>query len=77
MLSLASGAVAQLAVQRLFSTQLVLDFATVAGCLVAGFEMLVGLVKLVRSLGLPVIKTGGVLLRLLVGVHAGDVCTGC
>jgi len=55
MLSLASGAVAQFAVQRLFSAQLILDFAAVASCFIAGFKVLIGVVKLVGSLGLPVV----------------------
>jgi hypothetical protein len=76
MLSLASGAMAQFAVQRLLSANLVLDFATVARCLVAGFEVLVGVVEAVRGLSLPVVEAGRVLLCLLVGAHLGGVCAG-
>jgi hypothetical protein len=77
MLSLASGAVAQFAVERLLSADLVLDFATVAGCLVAGFKVLVGVVKTVGCFSFPVIDTGGVLLGFLLGAHLGGVCAGC
>jgi hypothetical protein len=75
MLGLASGAVAQLAVQWLLSAELVLDLAAVAGGLVAGLKVLVGVVELVRSLGLPVVETGLLLLLLLFGSHGG-VCAG-
>jgi len=62
MLSLASGAVAQLGVKRLLSAQLVLDLAAVAAGLVSSLEVLVGLVDLVGSTLLPVLDG---LLRLL------------
>ena len=75
MLGLASGAMAQLAVQWLFSAKLVLDLAAVASSLVARLEVLVGFVELVGSLGLPVVKTGLLLLLLLFGSHGG-VCAG-
>jgi hypothetical protein len=68
-LSLASGAMAQLAVQRLFPAQLILDFATVASSLVASLEVLVRLVELVRRLGLPVVQTRLLLLLVLFGRH--------
>lgn len=77
MLGLASGAVAQFAVQRLLSANLILDFAAVASRLVAGFEVLVGVVEAVRGLCLPVVEAGRVLLRLLFGAHLGGVCAGC
>jgi hypothetical protein len=77
MLSLASSAVAQFAVERLLSADLILDFAAVASCLVAGFEVLVGVMEAVGSLGLPVVETGRVFLRLLFGAHLGGVCAGC
>lgn len=77
MLGLASGAVAQFAVQRLLSANLILDFAAVASCLVAGFEVLIGVVEAVRGLCLPVVEAGRVLLRLLFGAHLGGVCAGC
>lgn len=77
MLGLAGGAMAQLAVQWLFSAQLVLDLAAVAGSLVASLEVLIGLVKLVRSLGLPVVKAGLLLLLLLFGRHGGVCAGGC
>jgi hypothetical protein len=75
-LSLAGGAMAQLAVQWLFSAQLVLDLAAVAGSLVASLEVLIGFMDLVRSLGLPVVKTSLILLLLLFGRHFGGVCAG-
>lgn len=69
-LSLASGAVAQLGVERLLSAQLVLDLAAVAAGLVSGLEVLIGLVDLVRCTLLPVLDW---LLRLLAsgffGIH--------
>jgi hypothetical protein len=77
MLGLASGAVAQFAVQRLLSANLILDFATVASRLVAGFEVLIGVVEAVRGFCLPVVEAGRVLLRLLFGAHLGGVCAGC
>ena len=77
MLSLASSAVAQLAVQWLFSTQLVLDLAAVAGSLVASFEAVVGFVELVRSFGLPVVETSLLLLLPLFGSHGGVCASGC
>ena len=77
MLGLASGAVAQFAVQRLLSANLILNFATVASRLVAGFEVLIGVVEAVRGLCLPVVEAGRVLLRLLFGAHLGGVCAGC
>lgn len=70
MLSLASGAVAQLGVKRFLSAQLVLDLATVAAGLVSGLEVLIGLVDLVRCTLLPILNW---LLRLLalgfLGIH--------
>jgi len=70
MLSLASGAVAQLGVKRLLSAQLVLDLAAVAAGLVSSLEVLVGLMDLVGSTLLPILDG---LLRLLAsgffGVH--------
>jgi hypothetical protein len=78
MLGLAGGAVAQLAVQWLFSAQLVLDLAAVACSLVASLEVLIGVVELVRSLSLPVVETGLLLLLLLFGRHFGGECaSGC
>ena len=76
MLSLASGAVAQLAVQWLLSAKLVLDLAAVASSFVAGLEVLVGFVELVGSLGLPVVETGLLLLLLLFGSHGGVCASG-
>jgi hypothetical protein len=76
MLGLAGGAVAQLAVQWLFSAQLVLDLAAVACSLVASLEVLIGVVELVRSLSLPVVETGLLLLLLLFGRHFGGECAG-
>lgn len=70
MLSLASGAMAQLGVKRLLSAQLVLDLAAVAAGLVSGLEALIGLVDLVGSTLLPILDR---LLRLLAlgftGIH--------
>jgi hypothetical protein len=77
MLSLTSGAMAQLAVQWLLSAELVLNLAAVAGSLVASLEVFVGFVELVRSLGLPVVKTGPLLLLLLFGSHGGVCASGC
>ena len=76
MLSLASSAVAELAVQWLLSAELVLDLAAVAGSLVASLEVLVRIVHLVRSLGLPVVDTGAMLLLLLLFGRHGGVCAG-
>ena len=77
MLGLASGAVAQLAVQGLLSAELVLDLAAVAGSLVASLEVLIGVVELVGSLGLPVVETGLLFLLLLFGSHGGVSAGGC
>lgn len=85
MLGLASGAMAQLGVEGLFSTQLVLDLAAVAAGLVSGLELLVGVVDAVRCTLLPVLGgLGGLLALGLLFVHdlffflgAGDVETGC
>jgi hypothetical protein len=68
---------AQLAVQWLLSAKLVLDLAAVAGSLVASLEVLVGVMELVGSLGLPVVKTGLLLLLLLFGSHGGVCAGGC
>jgi hypothetical protein len=76
MLSLASGAMAELAVQWLFSAQLVLDLTAVAGSLVASLEVLIGVVELVGCLGLPVVETGLLLLLLFFGRHLSGVCAG-
>ena len=69
-LGLASGAMAQLGVERLLSAQLVLDLAAVTACLVSGLEVLVLLVDLVRCTLLPILDW---LLRLLasgfLGIH--------
>jgi hypothetical protein len=67
---------AQLAVQWLLSAQLVLDLAAVAGSLIASLEAIIGVVELVRSLGLPVIKTGLLFLLLLFGSHGGVCASG-
>ena len=76
MLCLAGCAMAQLAVQWLLSAQLVLDFAAVAGSLVASLKVLIGIVELVGSLGFPIIKTSLLLLLLFFGSHFGSVCAG-
>jgi hypothetical protein len=68
--------VAQLAVQWLLSAKLVLYLAAVAGSFIASLEMLVRFVELVGSLGLPISKTGLLLLLLFFGSHFGGVCAG-
>ena len=68
---------AQLAIQWLFSAQLVLDLAAVAGSLVASLKVLIRFVELVGSLGLPVIKTSLLLLLLLLRGHGGVCAGGC
>lgn len=70
MLRLASRAVAQLAIQRLFATQLVLNLAAVACSLVASLEVVVLIVHLVRRAELPVVQTLLALLVDLVRIHA-------
>lgn len=76
MLGLACSAVAQLAVQWLLSAKLVFDLAAVACGLVASFEAIIGVVKLVRSPGLPVVKTSLLLLLFLLGSHGGVCASG-
>jgi hypothetical protein len=76
MLCLAGSAMAQLAVQWLLSAQLVLDLAAVAGSLVASLKVLIRLVELVGSLGLPVSETSLLLLLLFFRSHFGSVCAG-
>ena len=76
MLSLACSAMAQLAVQWLLSAQLILDLAAVAGSLVASLEVVIGIMELVGSLGLPVIETSLLLLLFLLGSHGGVCASG-
>lgn len=71
MLRLTSSAMTQLRIQRLLTTELVLDLAAMAAGLVARLEVLIGLAQAVGRAVLPVVLA---LLRLalgFVGVHFG------
>lgn len=57
MLRLACGAMAKLAVQRLISTQLILDPSTVTGSLVPDLEIIILVMHAVGRAELPVVDT--------------------
>jgi len=69
MLRLASGAMAQLAVQRLLTAQLVVHLATMAAGLIADLEVLIRLMDLVRRLRLPLVDASRAGLGIGFGVH--------
>lgn len=69
MLRLARGAMAQLAIQWLFSAQLVLDLPAVAVGLVFRVEVLVFRMDLIRGTRLPLVDSGRRLSPSLVFVH--------
>jgi hypothetical protein len=69
MLRLTSRAMAQLAVQRLLSTQLVLNLSAMAVGFIFDREVLIRFVDLVRSSLLPLADSGGALTTCLILIH--------
>lgn len=70
MLRLTSRAVAQLTIQRLLTTELILHLATMAAGLVADLEVLIRVVYPIRRPLLPLIDASRAGLSVGIGIHS-------